>query len=173
MRARRAYDDGVDLSGNWCEIARHDVVMATIQDFTERIGAIRVAVLLDRGERRQAPLLEAEPGQPLTISQGDENFVVPPTALAGVQPLPLHPPKPVPATAIDVDATLGEVAAPIGVLEALAAAVKELANVLGGRTVAMADFATRSGEPLHIAAREGEPTVVAIGEHEFELPEIG
>jgi len=158
------------MADGWQDIARDDVVMATIQDFTERAGAVHVAVLLDRGEGRRAPLLECEPGQPIMISQGEQGYVVPPTALAGVEPLPLHPPRPVPATAIDVDATLGEVAAPIGAVDALATGVRELARVLGGRTVAMAEFATRSGDSFSIAAREGEPTVLAIGDHEFELP---
>ena len=67
--------------GNWKEIARHDVVMATIREWTDRAGAVHVAVLLDRGPDREAPLLECEPGQPLTISRGEENFIVPPQAL--------------------------------------------------------------------------------------------
>jgi hypothetical protein len=158
------------MADGWQDIARDDVVMATIQDFTERAGAVHVTVLLDRGEGRGSPLVECEPGQPITISQGEQGYVVPPTALAGVDPLPLHPPKPVPATAIDADVALGEVAAPIGALEALASGVRELARALGGRTVAMAEFATRSGDPLSIAARDGEATVLAIGDHEFELP---
>jgi len=158
-------DDGT----GWGHLLGHDVVMATLQDFTERAGAVRVVVLLDRGPGRAAPLLECEPGEPITISQGDENFIVPPASFADVEPLPLDPPKPVPASALDVDVVQGEVAAPIGAVDALVQAVRELARVLGGRTVAMADFATRSGEPLSIAAREGEATVLAIGDHEFRF----
>jgi hypothetical protein len=77
----------------------------------------------------------------------------------------------VPATAISVDPVQGEVAAPIGAIASLAMAVGELARVLGGRTVAMADFATSTGEPLSIAAREGEPTVLAMGDQQFSLPQ--
>ena len=159
--------------GSWKEIARHDVVMATIREWTERAGAVHVAVLLDRGPDRQAPLLECEPGQPLTISAGEENFIVPPQALEGVVPLALETPRPVPASAISVDPALGEVEAPLGVVESLADGVRRLAGVLGGRSVAMADFATRSGESLTIAARVGEPVVLAIGDHEFQLPDRG
>jgi hypothetical protein len=162
-----------DGTTGWRDIARHDLAMATLRDFTDRSGAVRVRVLLDRGEGVEPPLLECEPGQPITISRGEEAYIVPPSALADVPPMAVEPPTPVPATAIDVDATLGEVAAPIGVVEMLSSAVRELARVLGGRTVAMADFATRSGEPLSIAARPGEPTVLAIGEHQFELPDRG
>jgi hypothetical protein len=52
----------------------------------------------------------------------------------------------------------------------LAEGVLELARVLGGRTVAVADFATRSGDELSISAREGEPVVLTVGEQQFELP---
>jgi hypothetical protein len=114
-------------------------------------------------------VLECEPGQPITLSQGEEAFIVPASAIADVAPLAVEPPTPIPATALDVDPVQGEIAAPIGAVEMLASAVRELARVLGGRSVAMADFGTRSGEPLSIAARPGEATVLAIGEHEFEL----
>jgi hypothetical protein len=160
-----------DPGTSWKELARHDVVMATVREFTERAGAVRVTVMLDIGDQREPPLLECEPGQPLTITQGEEAFIIPPAAIADVPPLPVEVPAPVPATAIDVDPAAGQVSAPIGAVEMLAGAVQALARALGGRTVAMAEFATRSGQPLSIAARPGEPTVLAIGEHEFELPE--
>jgi hypothetical protein len=152
----------------WEEIARHDVVMATVQDFAERCGAVRVAVLLDRGPGREPPLLECEPGQPVTVTQGEEQVVVPAAALAAVEPLHVHAPKAVPATALDVKPGTGEVHAPIGLLDAMVDAVRGLAAALGGKTVAMGDWATRSGEVLSIAARVGEPSVLAFGDHEFE-----
>ncbi len=153
----------------WEEVTRHDVVMATVQDFAERSGAVRVAVLLDRGPDREPPLLECEPGQPVTVTQGEEQVVVPGAALAGVEPLHVHAPKAVPATALEVLPETGEVHAPIGLIDALVDAVRELATTLGGKTVAMGDWATRSGEVVSIAARVGEPAVLAFGEHEFEL----
>jgi hypothetical protein len=158
-----------DPDTSWQEIARHDRVMATIRDFTDRSGAVRVTVLLDVGEG-DPPVLECEPGQPLTISQGEEQFIVPPAAIAEVPPLEVQAPRPIPATALEADADRGEVSGPIGAVEMLADGVRDLARALGGRTVAMAEFATRSGEPLSVAARPGESTVLAIGEHEFELP---
>jgi hypothetical protein len=151
------------------QTARDDVVLATVRDFADRSGAVRVAVMLDRGEGHAPPLIECEPGEPLTVSQGDESFVIPPQALAGVEPLPLSPPRPVPASTIDVDPVAARISAPIGAVDMLALGVAELARVLGGRTVAVADFGTRAGEPLTIAAREGEPTVLAVGDQQFEL----
>jgi hypothetical protein len=147
-----------------------DVLLATVRDFAERSGATRVAVLLDRGPDRLAPLIEAEPGEPVTISQGDENLIVPTADLVAVDPLPLDLPKPLPPSALDVDVIKGEVEAPIGALDALAAAVVGLARQLGGRSVVHAEFGTRSGTPLSLAGRPGEAVVVTAGEEQFELP---
>src|SRR4051812_36892231 len=107
----------IDPDTSWKDVARHDVVMATLREFTDRAGAVRVTVLLDVGEDREPPLLECEPGQPITISQGEEAFIIPPTALVDVAPLAVQPPNPVPATAIEIDPALGEVSAPIGAVE--------------------------------------------------------
>ncbi|MEA2126396.1 MAG: hypothetical protein QOI80_3178 [Solirubrobacteraceae bacterium] len=148
-----------------------DVLLATVRDFAERSGATRVAVLLDRGPDRLAPLIEAEPGEPVTISQGEENLIVLPADLAEVVPLPLDVPKALPATALDVDPVKGEVEAPIGALRAIADGVVALALQLGGRSVVHAEFATRSGIPLSLAGRPGEPVVVTAGDQQFELPE--
>jgi hypothetical protein len=149
----------------------HDRAVATLRAFAEQGGAVRVTALLDVGEGRTPVLIECEPHQPVGITQGEELYLVPEDALRDVEPLPVTPPRPVPATAISIDAAQGEVAAPLGAIASLALAVRELARALGGRTVAMADFATSTGEPLSIAAREGEATVLAMGEHQFTLEE--
>lgn len=146
------------------------VLLATISDFASRSGATRVVVLLDRGTGRPPPTIEAEPGEPLTIEVGDENYILPPVDLVGVMPLPLvHVPKPVPPTALNVDPALDQIEAPLGVVEALARAVTELAEAMGGRSVAVAEFATRSGEPLSVAGRAGEPVVLTAGDQQFQL----
>jgi hypothetical protein len=145
-----------------------DVLLATVRDFADRTGALRVTVLLDRGEGHVAPAIEAQPGEAVTISAGDANYVVPPADLIGVAPIHIDTPKPVPPTAIDVDPVTDQIEAPIGVVEALSGAVASLAAAMGGRSVAVVEFATRSGE-FSIAARRGEPTVLSSGEHQFEL----
>ena len=146
-----------------------DVLLATVRDFADRSGALRVAVLLDRGPDRLPPTIEAEPGEPVTISQGEENFIVPPGDLAGVEPIHVHLPIAVPPTAMDVDVERGEVAAPIGLLDALADGVAGLAAAMGGRSVAQAEFGTRSGTPISLTARPGDATVVTVGEAQFEI----
>jgi hypothetical protein len=154
----------------WDLVARHDAVLATLQVFTERSLATRVVVLLDEGDGETSILIECEPGQPIALTEQGETYLIPPEALLGVTPLPMTPPRPVPSTAITMDEGFGEVAAPIGAVSALGLAVLELARVLGGRSVATADFATRDGEPMTIAARQGEPLILAMGDAQFELP---
>jgi hypothetical protein len=150
-------------------VPAYDSAVATLRAFAEQGGAVRVTALLDIGEDRPPVLIECEPHQPIAITHGEELYLVPDDALRDVAPLPVDVPRPVPATAISVDAAQGEVAAPLGAIASLAMAVGELARALGGRTVAMADFATATGEPLSIAAREGEPTVLAMGDQQFTL----
>jgi hypothetical protein len=162
-----------DSGTSWDLIARYDSVLATLQVFAEHSLATRVAVLLDAGDGVTSTLLEYEPGEPPAITEGEATYLVPPEALDGVSPLPMLPPRSVPASAIDVDVEQGEVSAPIGAVSALGLAVLELARVMGGRSVATADFATRDGEPLTIAAREGEPLILALGDTQFELPVSG
>jgi hypothetical protein len=154
----------------WDLVARYDTVLATLQLFAERSLATRVAVLFDNGEDAEATLIECEPGEPLALTDAGETYLVPPEALLEVAPLPMTPPRPVPATAIALDLEEGQIAAPLGAVSALGLAVLELARVMGGRSVATADFATRDGEAVTIAAREGEPLIMAMGDVQFELP---
>lgn len=162
-----------DSGTPWDLVARYDSALATLQVFAEHSLATRVAVLLDAGDGVTGTLLEYEPGEPPAITEGDQTYLVPPEALLSVSPLPMLPPRPVPASAIELDEAQGQVAAPLGAVSALGLAVLELARVMGGRSVATADFATRDGEPLTIAAREGEPLILAIGDAQFELPISG
>jgi hypothetical protein len=155
----------------WGDLAHHDAVVATVRMFAEQSGAVRVSVLLDLGVDRTPVLIECDPGQPVSITAGEQLYLVPDDLLRDVVPLPVSPPRPVPATAISVNADQGEIAAPLGAVASLALAVRALARALGGRTVAMADFATSTGEPLSIAAREGEPLVLAIGGQQFAFGE--
>lgn len=149
---------------------RHEVALATLLTFTERSLATRVSVILDPGDGGPVALLECEPGRPLSLTEDGREQIVPVEAVAGVTPWPMAPPRPVPASAIVIDTETGTVAAPLGGMAALGDAVLSLARVMGGRSVATAEFATRDGEPITIAARDGEPLILAVGEDQFELP---
>jgi hypothetical protein len=150
-----------------------DVLLATVRDFADRTRAARVVILLDRGPDHPAPTIETAHGEPLTITQGQARVLIEPVDLLGVEPLHVHLPVAVPATALEVDVERGELEAPIGLLSALADGVSGLADALGGRSVAQAEFGTRSGARLTLTARPGEPIVVGVGDAQFELPDAG
>ena len=72
----------------------------------------------------------------------------------------------------DVDVEPGEIAAPPGGVAHLASAVRGVADLLGGRNVALVQFETNEPEaPLAITARAGgaDPLVLTLGEEEFEM----
>jgi hypothetical protein len=72
----------------------------------------------------------------------------------------------------DVDVETAQIAAPIGGVAHLAGAVRDLAAALGGRNVAMVQFATNDpAAPLAITARAdgSEPIVLALGDEEFPM----
>lgn len=143
---------------------RHGPALATIRAYTEQSGAERVAVLLDAGA--QALVVECEPGAGLDVVVGEERVSVAP----GAAPHELEVRRAPPATAIEIDTVQWEILAPVGVVSALADGVLALATVLGGRSVASADFPTRDPAlPLTVAARMGEGVVLAAGDEQFDL----
>lgn len=149
------------------------MTVATVRAFAQDSCALRVVVLVDQGDGRTATMLEWEPDGEISITADQTTVQVPADALLDVAPLPLDPVRAVPASAIEVDELQGEVLAPIGAVANLAFAVLDLARAFGGRSVATADFATRTAGPLTIAARDGEPIVLAVGDEQFELPVAG
>lgn len=141
-------------------------MLATLQDFSARAGAERVAVLLDS----EPPLLvERLEDATLHVTEGELSRV---DALTpGAVGLALPELRAVPASALSADPESGELAAPLGSVQLLADSVLALARALGGRSVATATFATRDPElPLTLAARVGEPVVLDIGGRHFTLP---
>lgn len=151
-------------------IARHGTALATVTDFATRSGAVRVVAVLDAGDGRAAALVEAEPDGTATVEAGDAVYDVTADALGGVQPLALELARPLPPSAWQVDPETGEVVAPPGAVAGMAAGLLALAAALGGRSVATADFRTRDGTEVTIAARVGEPLILAVGDQQFELP---
>lgn len=143
-------------------LERHGTALATIRAFAEGSGAERVAALIDAGDA--AVPVECEPFGRLDAILGDERVALAPRAAAAPLEIPLAPP----GTAIELDLVQEEILAPLGVVAALADGVLALARVLGGRSVATADFPTRDPAlPLTVAAREGEGVVLAAGDLQF------
>jgi hypothetical protein len=72
----------------------------------------------------------------------------------------------------EVDPTTGEVVGTLGGLDMLADATRGVAELLGGRSVAIAQYQTTTPEvPLTVTARIGEPVLVTIGDEEWEMPD--
>jgi len=145
-----------------------DVTAAALREFVHRSGALRASALVDRGDG--APTAVVETGRLLPVLATEEGRQ---RRLAHTAPLDVAlPPMPdvrqLPP--MDVDAATGEIAGPLGGLEHLARAVRELATALGGRTTVAAEFASSDPEvPLGLAGRAGEPVVALLGDEAFEL----
>jgi hypothetical protein len=151
-------------------LARHGEVIAVARELAERAGALRVVLLVDRHD--DAPLMvDCDAAGDVEVTDGEAVALIPADAPAPRPPAGLIPDvRAIPATAITVDLTTGELAAPLGAIEHVAEALRQLARRLGDRSVATAELATRDPEtPITLAAREGEPAVLAVGEQEFRL----
>jgi hypothetical protein len=152
-------------------VGRHAVALASVTELARTAGAQRVVLLIDEGEELAATMIEWADGR-LELTEAGRTLEVGEGELAQVAPVVLPDVQPVPASALTVDAETGELAAPLGVLAALASAVVTLAGAFGGRSVATAEFATREpDQPFMLAAREGEPVVAQIGGETFAFPD--
>jgi hypothetical protein len=152
-------------------LERHGEAVATVRAFSERSEALRVVLVLDRGEAEPA-MLECMPGGALELTDGGRTSRIPADATVPAAPRPLPEVRPPPPSSVHLNVDTGELEAPLGAVANLARAVLALASAFGGRSVATAEFATRDpAVELTIAAREGEPLVFAAGDRRYVLPE--
>jgi hypothetical protein len=150
-------------------LARHGEAVATAREFARRSQALRVVLLIDRGEQAAPLMVDCDQLGEVEITDQDAVVTIPAEAMTTAQ-ASVPDVRAIPATAVSIDLTTGELAAPLGAIEHLADALQQLARQLGARSVATAEFATSDPEtPITLAAREGEPTVLAAGEHEYTL----
>jgi hypothetical protein len=153
-------------------LARHAEAVATVRAFAERSGALRVVLLVDRGDAATI-MLDCDAGGALELTEAGEVVLVDADVPLAAAPRPLPELRPPPPTALAIDTESGQLEAPLGAVANLGRAVLGLARAFGGRSVATADFATRDPElPITIAAREGEPLVLAAGDRRFVLPDV-
>jgi hypothetical protein len=140
-------------------------VVAALREFIHRSGALRVVAVTPDSMvdcPRLAPIEVTTEGSTVALPHAIELDVDDPIALPEV----VQPPP------FEVDPAALEVRSPIGVLEAMGEAVRELANAIGPRVVVMATFPTLPPErALSITARGDEPLVFALGEELFSLDE--
>ncbi len=128
-------------------------------------GALRVNVALDGA---QPAVVECARLGAVVVHDEDGRRELPHDAAADV-PLPELPAmRRLPH--LQVDPQEGSVAGPLGGLEHLGRAIRDLAALLPGRSVVAADYETNDPQtPLGIAGRAGEALVVLIGDEEFAL----
>jgi hypothetical protein len=147
-----------------------DATVVALREFLHRVNAVQVQAVVDLGDDEAPALVSCGRLEPIEVVRGDKVVHLPhgvelaPEPPAELPSIPALPP-------FEVDDAQGTITGPLGGVEAVARAVESLAEHLGGRSVALAFYATTSPDlPLGIAARNGEATIVTLGEEQFELP---
>ncbi len=142
-----------------------DLAVALAREVLHRSGALRVTVALDREE---PAVVECERLQAIVVRDAHSERALPHDAAESVALPPLPDMRQLPPFA--VDPVTGEVTGVIGGLEMLGRAVRDVAGLLGERSVVAAEYETTDPDmPLGLAGRPGEPVVVLLGDSEFEL----
>jgi hypothetical protein len=162
----RMHDEGASPPRQLSPEVQQAVGLA--RELLHRAGALRVGLLLDRGDDRPPAMVECARLGAINVVEDGTAGELPHGVELAVPPPPLPDVRQIPG--IQVDAAAGTVAAPMGGVEMLARAMREVAALLGGRSIAAADFETIDPEtPLGLAARPGEPLIALVGDAEFEL----
>lgn len=147
-----------------------DPAVAALREYLHRTGALELRAIVDRGAGQQPAFITLGRATPVEVTEDEQTVHLPHGAEIGDPPpmalpdMPLLPP-------FELDPAEGVVSGPIGGVQRLAEGVTVLAGALGGRSVALAFFATTDADtPLGIAGRAGEEPVLTIGEEQFTLP---
>jgi hypothetical protein len=155
----RAMDE-IDLVAS---VGPLDNVVVALREFIHRSGALRVVAVTPDSMvdcPRLAPIEVTTEGSTVALPHAIE--------LDADDPIPV--PSVVQPPPFEVDPAGLEVRSPIGVLQAMGDAVRELANAIGPTVVVMATFPTLPPDrALSITARGAEPLVYALGEELFQL----
>lgn len=139
------------------------------REFLHRSGALRVGLLVDRGAEHESAVVECARLAPISVVEDGQRSELDHGVQLGAPMPPLPEVRQIPG--IEADPVAGTVAAPPGGVEMLGRALRGLAALLGGQSIAAADFETLDPEvPLGLAARGEEPLVALVGDEHFELP---
>jgi hypothetical protein len=147
-----------------------DEIVVLLREFMHRSGALRAVALVEAGPGDGTAVIDCPRLAPIEVEAGGRLVVLPHAVELDVKPPDL--PQIRRLAPFEVDVAAATIAAPPGAVAHLAGAVRDLAGLLGGRNVAMAQFETTDAEaPLAITARAGgaDPLVVALGEEQFEM----
>ena len=160
-------DDPIDLVGS---VGPLDPVVVALREFLHRSGAVRAVAVVDREPGESPAVVDCSRLQPIEVDYGDRVVHLPHAIELDAESPPLPDVRQLPPFEVDVEQA--QIASPIGGVAHLAGAVRDLAAALGGRNVAMAQFATNDPQsPLAITARAdgSEPIVLALGEEEYPM----
>lgn len=158
-------EDEIEVVGSVGELDR---VVVALREFLHASGALRAVAVVehDGGEA----IVDCARLAPIEVDLGDRVVALPHAIALDAEPPALPEIRRLPP--FEVDAAAGSLAGPLGGIEHLARAVLGLADLLGGGSVALAQFETTDADaPLGITARAGatEPLVLSLGEEEFEM----
>ncbi len=141
--------------------------VVTLRAFASAAGALLVLLVLDQGAEIPPLLFECPAAGPVELSEGETVVQLDPALLAAA---PLALPRVHALAPFEVDALRSEITSPLGGVEQLARAVRELVEAFPGRSVLSATFATSDPQaPLELSARSGDPMVLALGEEQYEM----
>jgi len=160
-------EDAIELVAS---VGPLDAAVVALREFLHRSGAVRAVAVVDREPGEGPAVVDCGRLAPIEVDYGDRVVHLPHAIELDAEPPPLPDVRQLPP--FEVDAAKAEIAAPLGGVAHLAEAVRDLAAALGGRNVAMAQFATTDPEaPLAITARAdgSEPIVLALGDEEFPM----
>ena len=160
-------EDAIELVGS---VGPLDAVVVALREFLHRSGAVRAVAVIDREPGEVPAVVDCARLAPIEVDFGERIVHLPHAIELDAAPPPLPDVRQLPP--FDVDTAKAEIAAPVGGVAYLAGAVRDLATALGGRNVAMAQFATNHPDaPLAITARAdgSEPIVLALGDQEFPM----
>ena len=158
-------DEGIDVV---LTVGDLDPIVVTLREFLHRVGAVEVQAAVERPDGSTA-LVTCGRLAPIEVVEGGRTVHLPHAIELDAQPpeLPSIPALP----PLEVDGASGVVTGPLGGVEAMTRAVASLADVLGGRNVALAFFATTDPDtPLGVGARTGEDPILTLGDEQFTMP---
>lgn len=160
-----------DVSEVVASVGPLDAVVVLLREFLHRSGALRAVAVVEGAPGEEPAVVDVRRLHPTEVEVSGRVVLLPHAIELDVRP-PADVPSMRQMAPFDVDAEKGEIAAPPGGVAHLAGAVRDLADLLGGRNVAMVQFETSAPEaPLAITARAGgtDPLVLSLGEEEFEM----
>src|SRR4051812_43369574 len=174
-RTRRAYPARVSGENDAPQVVASvgplDAVVVLLREFLHRSGALRAVAVVEGEPGDEPAVVDVRRLHPTEVEVGGR-VVLPPPAIELDAVAPVELPAVRQMAPFEVDAAAGQIAAPPGAVAHLAAAVLDLADLLGGRNVAMVQLETSDPDaPLAITARAGrtDSLVLALGEEEFEM----